>query len=174
MPGGNELVTYKHRRAFVQSGGALPSNTPLYAGQAGPYLMIDSVERPRLGGVDGIFNHDPNRVGQYIPVGTKIKPPDLHSFSVTYQVKKGGIPFSDLDFSCPTTFYVVSGECRNLSAFDSGWVDSVKILPAGIATKISDDALNSFEDDKEVTTKIDFTCGARLIYTVGSLTFGQL
>jgi hypothetical protein len=174
MPGGNELVTLKHRRAFVQSGGAGPENTPQYAGQAGPYLRITSVNRERLGGVDGVFNHDPNRVGAYIPVGTLIKTPNLHSFTVEFRIRKGGIPFSDLDFSCPTTFYVVSGECRNLSAFDSGWVDMVKVLPSGIATKPDDGDLNSFDDDKEVMTKIDFVCGARLIYSVGSLTFGAL
>jgi hypothetical protein len=37
-----------------------------------------------------------------------------------------------------------------------------------------DGDLNSFDDDKEVMTKVDFTCGARLIYSVGSLTFGAL
>ena len=50
----DQIVTQKHKRNFIQFGGARPGNPVAYAGQDAQYLAIQGVGLPESGGVDPI------------------------------------------------------------------------------------------------------------------------
>jgi len=74
-PNSDEIITQKHKRNFIQFGGAGPENVVKYAGQDAQYIAIDGVSLPESGGIDPIFVPDPRRQGAYRLVGRSITPP---------------------------------------------------------------------------------------------------
>lgn len=169
-PTGNDVITRGKLRAWMQSGGALPSNALQYGGQDAPYLSISGVTRPRVGGVKAINQHDPYSFGRYNSVGTMVDAPDLSKFNVTFRERPGGMPFTHGDLDCPITFYELAGRCKTPSDFDGGWTDYVRIYPDSIVIEANDGDRTAFDQDDPLQGEISFT-SPRKPYTVGSMTY---
>lgn len=167
----NEVVTQRHLRYFVQPGGAGPSNPVYYSGMDGAYMNIESASVPRLGGVTGVYVHDPASVGRYKPIATQKEAPELPSATVNFLRRRGVLPRHLTTLGdCPATFYEVSGDCKDLSDFHYGWSDMVKVLSAGVATS-ADEGGSSFDSDEKIQDDIEFTF--EVIYHIGKLTVSE-
>ena len=69
----DQIITQKHKRNFLQLGGARPNNPLTYAGQDAQYMAIQGVSLPESGGIDPIWVPNPYRIGQYTLVGRSIR-----------------------------------------------------------------------------------------------------
>lgn len=167
----DEVITSKHKRAFVQYGGPRPNNPVKYAGQDAQYLFIDGVSDPESGGVDPIFVPDHRRPGAYRLVGRQISPPDLANATLNMLEKHGGIPRQLLKEGCRLNVYELTGDCRDLSDFLSGWSDYILVYSNAIITDKDLGTRTSMDSDEAITDGISVVLGD--IYPVGSLSFGQ-
>jgi hypothetical protein len=169
---GNELNRRGNLRAWYQPGGPAPNNPLKYAGQDGAYLSIGSVSQPVRGGIDPSYMWNPNQIGNWVNVATIQSPPDLGSFQVSFTEKKGGIPFSHTDFTCPVSFYELVGDCKALSDFTGGWSQYVKIYPEGLATDRDFGDRTAMNEDDILQANITFTL-PRDSFTIGTMTFAS-
>lgn len=173
VPGsGNEVSTQRNIRAHFQPGGAAGDNKLLYAGQDMSYLSITGVSSPQLGGVDGIWVHDPNRVGRFKSIGTMIKNPDLSKFVLNLYERHNGIPRQFLQAGCKFNIYEAVGQCKDLSDINLGWTDYIAVYPGGVITGKDFGDRTPFEADKQNATKLDVTL-ERPVYAVGAMGFGK-
>lgn len=169
--GADKVLTQKHRRAWSQRGGPLPSNTLRYAGPSEQYMMFDAADNPVRGSETPINVHSPNQRGAYETVGRTVAPPDLPKASITFLQKHGGIIWTDYDMTCGQNFYESAGSCKKPADFLNGWSDFVKIYSYGEAGARTEDGQTTFSDDNQSTVKVDFQFAA--IYKVGALNFGE-
>jgi hypothetical protein len=170
MPEGDYTYTQKHSRAFLQFGGSSPVNSLSQAGVNGSWVRIEGPERPRLGGVDPQQMHTATQIGSYQSVATMIKPPDLHSYSLIFNEKKGGLPRALSYLGAGITTYELIGLCGDLGNFNN-W-EYGRIYPDGIVTKIKDSDRTTFEDDKGFETTADMVL-PRPIYGFGPMVYGS-
>ena len=91
-PTADEVVTrVKHKRNYIQFGGALPGNDLRYAGQNAQYMRISGVNVSEYGTIDPINVPDPNDNDAYRLVGRKLNVPDLPASTITFLEKHGKI-----------------------------------------------------------------------------------
>lgn len=167
----DEIVTQKHKRAFIQWGGPKPGNPVAYAGQDAQYMAIDGVTVPESGGVDPIWVPDPNRQGRYRLVGRTISPPDLASATLMIRERHGLIPRQLLNQPCSFNFYEVTGPCRDLSDFIRGWSDYILIYSLAIVTEKDLGTRTAWDSDDAIEDSLSITLAD--VYPVGSITFSQ-
>lgn len=167
----NEIVTYKHKRNFIQFGGPRPTNIVRYAGQDAQYLYIDGVGVPEVGGVDPIWVNDPSVAGRYRLVGRKYTPPDLASATLKMLEKHGSIPRQLTRIGCSFNLYELTGDCADLSDFLNGWTDYVLIYSYALVTDKDLGTRSSPDTDEQVEDSLSLQLGD--VYPVGQLGFGE-
>lgn len=166
----NEVITQKHVRAFLQFGGARPSNPLRYGGQDAQYVIIDGVSIPEVGGIDPIYVPSPRRIGEYKLVGRSVTPADLPTATLTLREKHGPIP-RQLFRSCAFNVYEVHGNCRDLSDFAAGWTSYVLIYAGAIVTEKDGGTRTGWDSDDGLEDGLSITLSS--IYPVGALSFGE-
>jgi len=166
----DQILTFKHKREFVQFGGAEPGNSVRYQGSNAQFLMIESASVPELGGVEPIWNTS-KRIGKYNLVGRQASPPELPTATIVFREKHGAIPRQLLS-SCPFNIYEVSGKCADLSDFLNGWDDYVLIYENAIVTEKDLGQRTAWDTDEAVQDSLGVTCAA--IFPIGALNFGEV
>jgi hypothetical protein len=170
-PGAHEIITHRRGRPYAQFGGPRPNNKPYFYGGETGYFTITGVENPVRGGVDPIYVHNPNQVGTYSLTTRTITPPDLPTASMTFRERVGSIPRHLLGQGCLINAYLVRGNCKDLSTFDTGWEDYVEVYSAGLITDRSMGDRFDFEADDPVETELGVTW--ENIYPVGAVAFSE-
>lgn len=167
----DEVITSKHKRAFIQYGGPRPNLPVKYAGQDAQYIFIDGVSDPESGGVDPIYVPDHRIPGAYRLVGRQFSPPDLANATLNMLEKHGGIPRQLLKENCRLNVYELTGDCRDLSDFLGGWSDYVLIYSNAVITDKDLGTRTQMDADEAIQDGISVVLGD--IYPIGSLSFGQ-
>ena len=167
----NEIVTQRHKRNFIQFGGASPANAVRYAGQDAQYMKIEGVSAPEEGGVDPIFVPDPQQSGRFRLVGRKITPPDLANATVVMLEKKGAIPRQLQRIGCAFNLYELTGDCKDLSDFVGGWTDYVLIYSGGRVTDKDLGDRSAWDLDDQIEDSLGITLSD--VYPIGALSFGE-
>lgn len=166
----DEIITQKHKRNFIQFGGAQPGNPVQYAGQDAQYMFLDGVAAPESGGVDPVFVPDPRKAGRYKLVARSITAPDLPTATLIMHEKHGSIPRQLQRIGCPFTLYELSGQCKDLSDFLSGWSDYVLIYSGAEVTDKDLGTRTARDSDDPIEDSLSVTLAE--IYPVGALGFG--
>ena len=167
----DQIVTQKHKRNFIQFGGARPGNPVAYAGQDAQYLAIQGVGLPESGGVDPIWVPDPRRIGSYTLVGRQITPPDLASATLLLRERHGAIPRQLGKINCQFNLYELTGKCKDLSDFQAGWSDYVLIYSGAIVTDKDLGDRSAWDSDDAVEDSLSLVLSD--VYPVGALGFGE-
>lgn len=167
----DEIITQKHKRAFIQFGGAAPTNPIQYYGQDAQYMSIEGVTVPEVGGVDPIHVHDPNNIGRYKLVGRSETPPDLATATLIMYEKHGAIPRQLYKQGCTFNLYEPTGLCQDLSDFINGWSDYVLIYSAAIVTDKDLGSRVSFDSDDNIEDSLSITLSE--VYPIGKMGFGE-
>lgn len=167
----DEIVTQKHKRAFIQYGGPRPNNPVAYQGQDAQYMSIDGVSNPELGGIDPIWTHDPTRIGSYRLVGRSYSPADLASANLKIREKHGSIPRHLLKIGCSFNLYEPTGMCEDLSDFLHGWSDYVLVYSQAIVSDKDLGTRTSFDADDVIEDGLSLILSS--IYPVGAISFGE-
>lgn len=167
----DEIITYKHKRNFIQFGGPRPNNSTQYAGQDAQYLSIEGVGLPEAGGVDPVYVPDPNRIGKYRLVGRKISAPDLASATLKLLERHGSIPRQLQQINCQFNLYELTGTCKDLSDFLRGWTDYVLIYSGALVTEKDLGTRTAWDSDEMVEDSLSLVLEA--VYPVGALSFGE-
>lgn len=167
----DEIITQKHKRLFVQWGGAEPDNPTAYYGQDAQYMSVEGVTVPESGGIDPIWVHDPTRIGKYRLIGRTISAPDLANATLLIREKHGSLPRQLLTESCPFNVYEPTGKCKDLSDFLRGWSDYVLIYSSALVTDKDLGARTSWDADDAIEDSLGITLAE--VYPVGQLGFGE-
>lgn len=171
-PSGDEIVTQKHVRFFIQPGGAHPNNAVLYAGVSNTYFNIESLEAPVRGGISPINVHDPRRIGQYRQVGSNVEAPDFASFSVQFLQMHDVLPRHLITGpDCETNFYKVVGHCKDPSDFLSGWSSYVTIGSKAQQTTPTEGG-GAWDSDEQVQDEVEYIATGG-VHHVGKLGFAE-
>ncbi len=165
------IITYKHKRNFLQLGGARPNNPLTYAGQDGQYAAISGVGLPESGGIDPIWVPDPRRIGQYQLVARSITPPDLASATLMLREQHGSIPKQLGVIGCQFNMYEVTGRCKDLSDFLSGWNDYVLVYSGALVTDKDLGDRSTWDTDDAIEDSLSLVLNN--IYPIGALGFGE-
>lgn len=169
--GVDEIITqFKHKRAYIQYGGARPANSVRYAGQDAQYMAINGVSAPESGGIDPIWVPDPSRQTKWRLVGKSISTPDLAAADVVFREKHGVISRALLR-SCPFNLYEVTGACGQLQDFTGGWTDYVLIYSGAVVTDKDLGDRITFDSDDAIEDTLSVTLDD--IYPIGPLGFGE-
>jgi hypothetical protein len=167
----DEIITQKHKRLFIQYGGAKPTNETKYYGQDAQYMSVEGVSLPESGGIDPIWVHDPSRIGKYRLIGRTITAPDLANATLLMREKHGVIPRQLLTESCPFNLYEPTGKCKDLSDFLQGWSDYVLVYSGALVTDKDLGARTSWDADDAIEDSLSITLAE--VYPVGQLGFGE-
>ena len=167
----NEIITYKHKRNFIQFGGPRPGQVVQYAGQDAQYMSIEGVGVPESGGVDPIWVPDPTRIGQYRLVGRQVTPPELASATLMMLEKHGSIPRQLGRIGCQFNLYELTGDCKDLSDFLRGWTDYVLIYARALVTDKDLGTRTAWDSDEQVQDSLSLVLED--VYPVGALAFGE-
>lgn len=167
----DQVITQKHKRNFIQFGGARPGNPVAYAGQDAQYLAIQGVGLPEAGGVDPIWVPDPRRIGQYQLVGRQITPPDLASATLIMRERHGAIPRQLGKIGCQFNLYELTGKCKDLSDFLGGWTDYVLIYAGALVTDKDLGDRSAWDSDDTIEDSLSLVLND--IYPVAALGFGE-
>jgi len=170
-PNADEIITYKHKRNFIQFGGPGPTHIAQYAGQDAQYMSVEGVSDPESGGVDPIWVPDPIRIGSYRLVGRSISPPDLASASLMLREKHGAIPRQLQRIGCAFNLYEPTGKCKDLSDFLRGWSDYVLVYSQALVTDKDYGTRTSFDSDDPIVDSLSLTLAD--VYPIGALGFGE-
>lgn len=165
------IITNKHKRNFLQLGGAAANNPLTYAGQDGQYAAIQGVGLPESGGIDPIWVPDPRRIGQYQLVGRSITPPDLASATLVLKEQHGSVPKQLGVIGCQFNMYEVTGRCKDLSDFINGWNDYVLIYAGALVTDKDLGDRTAWDSDDPVEDSLSLVLNN--IYPIGALGFGE-
>lgn len=170
LPNKGEVLTQNQIRYWYQFGaevGASPTSEPQYAGARTQYFRIDGVSNPIRGDISPIRAPDPYRLKRFVDVAQTEEAPDLPTFTGTFYQAHGAIPRQLYDLGeCPVTFYELAGSCRDLSDFDRGWTDRIKVFSNAIASAKDEGGQTAFDTDEAVEDALEFTALGG-IYTVG-------
>lgn len=169
-PSADEIITYKHKRNYIQFGGPRPTNAVRYAGQDAQYLVIEGVGSPEQGGVEPIWVPDPVTAGKYRLVGRKQTPPDLASASVRMLEKHGSIPRQLSRIGCAFNLYELTGNCGDLSDFLQGWSDYILVYSHALVTDKDLGTRSAWDSDEMQEDVLSVTLAD--IFPVGALAFG--
>lgn len=168
----DEIILHRHKRNWLQKGGALPVNPVQFAGKQGQYMKIEGVSIPRSS-VDPIYMHDPDLPGRFRLVNRSITAPDLPEASLVFTERHGAIPAAIAGYSCPFNAYEVSGVCRRLDDFLRGWSDYVLVYSGAIVTDADLGDRSAWGDsDDQIEDSLSVTLAD--VYPVGKLGFGEV
>lgn len=168
----DEIILHRHKRNWLQKGGALPVNPVQFAGKQGQYMKIEGVSIPRSS-VDPIYMHDPDLPGRFRLVNRSITAPDLPEASLVFTERHGAIPAAIAGYSCPFNVYEVSGVCRRLDDFLRGWSDYVLVYSGAIVTDADLGDRSAWGDsDDQIEDSLSVTLAD--VYPVGKLGFGEV
>lgn len=167
----DQIITQKHKRNFLQLGGARPNNPLTYAGQDAQYMAIQGVGLPESGGIDPIWVPNPYRIGQYTLVARSITPPDLASATLVLKEQHGAIPKQLGVIGCQFNAYEVTGRCKDLSDFLNGWTDYVLIYAGALVTDKDLGDRTAWDSDDAVEDSLSLVLNN--IYPIGALGFGE-
>lgn len=168
-PSGNEIRLTQQARAFIQYGGALPSQPAYFYGIGTNYNVINAVTNPRNGTVNPHFVGSPSRPGEYRLVARTKAPPPLPAFTLQAYEKRGALN-RILKESCVFTAYLACGDCKDLSDLINGWTDKIEVYADGIIGVINQGNRSEINADNPVMNTIPAT--AREIYEIGQMGFG--
>jgi photosystem II stability/assembly factor-like uncharacterized protein len=166
----DEIVTQKHKRNFIQFGGARPNNPARYAGQDAQYLAIGGVTVNDTGDISPIYVPDPIRPGQYRLVGRSVTAPDLAQATLKMHERHGSIPVQLGRIGCAFNAYEVTGNCRDLSDFLAGWSDYVLIYSGALVTSRDLGDRTQWDGDDAIEDSLSLTLAD--VYAIGALSFG--
>lgn len=170
-PTADEVVTrVKHKRNFIQFGGALPGNDLRYAGQNAQYMRISGVNLSEYGTIDPINVPDPNDNDAYRLVGRKLNVPDLPASTITFLEKHGTIPRQLQRMGC-FNIYEYTGACKDLSDVINGWDDYVLVYSTGIVETKNLGDRSTWDADDMVEDEVPVKWAD--IFPVGKLSFGD-
>lgn len=167
----DEVISQKHKRNFVQFGGARPGNHIQYAGQDAQYIAIDGVTSPETGGIEPFWVHDHSRPGKFRLVGKSISAPDLPTATLTMLEKHGSLPRQLFKIGCDFNIYELTGECGDLSDFMGGWKDYVLIYSGATVTNKDLGTRSAWDSDDLIEDSLEITLSE--IYPVGPLGFAE-
>lgn len=167
----DEVILTRHKRLFLQFGGAKLGNPVQFAGLNTQYAALEGVSAPEVGNIDPQWVHDPRRVGFYRLVARTIAPADLPKATLRLREKHGVIPIQLFRVGCALNVYEVTGTCEDLSDFVSGWSDYVMVYSNGLITDKDLGNRSSFDADEIVEDGLSLTFGD--IYPVGRLGFSE-
>lgn len=167
----NEIVTYKHKRNYIQFGGPRPLNLAQYSGQDAQYMVIEGVGLPEAGAIDPIWAPDPRRLGSYRLVGRKITPPALATATVKLYEKHGSIPRQLQQMGCQFNMYELTGNCKDLSDFNRGWTDYILIYARALVLHKDLGTRSALDTDEHIEDSLSIMLED--IYPVGALYFGE-
>lgn len=167
----NEIVTYKHKRNFIQFGGARPNNVVRYAGQDGQYMSVEGVTAPEQGNVTPIWVPDQRTAGKYRLVGRKSVPADLAQAALHLFEKHGAIPRQLTRIGCALNVYELTGVCTDLSDFLNGWTDYVLIYSGALVAAKDFGTRSNWEGDDANEDILHLHLAD--IYPIGALAFGE-
>jgi photosystem II stability/assembly factor-like uncharacterized protein len=167
----DEMVSNKHKRNFIQFGGASPANKVQFAGQDTQYVSIDGVSVDDNGAVNPVWVHDPSFSGRFKLIGRTVSPPNLAKASVKMREKHGAIPRTLLKQNCKFNLYELTGTCGDLSDFVGGWSDYVLIYSNAITTTRSLGTRSAWDKDDAIEDDLSIVLSD--VYPVGSLSFGE-
>lgn len=165
------ISTQQNRRIFLQPGGPGPANTVKYAGVDAQYLMIDGVTKPITGGIENIQVPDPFRIKRFRNIGRKVSAPALPTATLHALEKHGPLPWQLGEIPCPFNFYLLSGQCQDLSDFLNGWDDFVEVYSLAEATDVDMGARTAWADDNQIEDALALTLDK--IYPVGSIQISE-
>lgn len=164
-------ISQGHIRSFTQRGGPRPDNRVRYAGQDEQYLAINGLSNPVRGGVTPIRVPDPNRPKQFINVGETAEPGDFGAVTVLMREMHGKLPLAHGDMRCAFNIYAAVGKCKNLSDFNAGWSDFVRIISGILVNDRDHGDITGWDSDDPVETSMSATIADH--YSVGGMGFGD-
>lgn len=167
----DEIVTLRHKRTYIQFGGARPTNTVRYGGQNSQYMALEGLSISEIGGIDPIWVPDPRKIGAYRLVGRSFSPADLPTVNLKMFERHGSIPRQLTRIGCQFNMYELTGSCEDLSDFVQGWSDYVLIYSGGIVTDKDGGARTAWDSDEAIEDSLSVTLSA--VYPIGSLAFGE-
>lgn len=167
----NEIITLRHKRNFIQFGGAGPTNLTRYAGQNAQYMAIDGVSIAETGGIDPVWVPDPRRIGAFRLVAKSLTAPDLPTATLLMKEKHGPIPRQLFKIGCAFNMYEATGTCGDLSDFLTGWSDYVLIYSGAQVTDKDLGTRSSWDADDPVEDSLSLILSQ--VYPVGSMAFGE-
>jgi len=167
----NEVITQNHVRYFVQPGGPGPGNPLYYSGQDNSYINISNVDNPVTGGISPINVQDPFNPGRYRRVGRSIDAADFPTMTVEFLQKRASLPRHLVSLkSCQHNFYQAVGDCRDLSAFETGWSAYIKVMSYGEVTSVSEGG-SAWDSGEQIQDDLEFILAA--VYNVGAISLGE-
>lgn len=119
----DEVVMQRHRRSFLQLGGARPNNPRAFGGQNAQYFFISAVKIPQLGSITPVYVPSPTVQGKYRLVDRSLVAPGLPTATIQMHEQHGAIPIQLTQIACPFTIYDVVGTCSQLSDFNAAGTD---------------------------------------------------
>lgn len=167
----DEIILQRHKRNFLQIGGARPNNPPQYAGQDAQYMAIQGVTTPDSGDINPIWVPDPFRIGKYRLIGRSITPADLASASILLRERHGSIPWALTPKDCAFNAYEVTGNCRDLSDFVGGWNSYVTVYSGALTTGRDRGDRTGWDSDDPIEDTLNITLAD--VYEIGALSFGE-
>jgi hypothetical protein len=134
-------------------------------------LNIENSTLP-LGDVAPINVQNPDQFKDFAQVSEEVSPPDFDTFTVNFLEYHGGIPRQLYDMrNCITTFYEITGKCKDPSVLTRNVSDYVKVLSNGKPTTITPGG-GAFDADSMVQDDLDFTALTG-VYLVAGLPVGE-
>lgn len=169
--GADLVVTQKHKRLFLQWGGAFPNNVVTYGGQDDQNVRISGVSHPIRGAVNPIRVPDPNSPGKFKIVGHSEAARDMDGATLAALERHGAIPRLLGRDQCAVNIYEMTGPCKNLSDFGSGWSDYVLIYSGGLITTVNLGDRTGWDSDAQAEDTATLTLDD--LYGIGTIGFGE-
>lgn len=166
-----EVLTTQSSRAFIQVGGARPTNPTGYYGQSAPYAVIQAVTIPINGPVTVHYTGDPNIVGAYRPIARTLAVPPNPAATLHMYEKRGALN-KLLSNRCPFTAYLAFGDCNDISDLVYGWSSKLELYPDSIIGSVNGGNRGEFAADNLIEDQVPMT--PREIYEVGAMGFGSV
>ena len=166
----DEIITQRHRRSFLQLGGARPNNKLAFAGLDAQYFFISGVKVPQLGSITPIYVPSPTVQGKYRLVNRSLVAPGLPTATIIMHERHGSIPIQLSQLTCPFTIYDPTGTCAQLSDFNASGTDYWEVFSNIIITDKDLGARTSQEKDDAAADTLSVTLSD--YYVMGPMPFG--
>lgn len=165
------IQTQRHRRNFIQFGGALPNARTQYAGQDTQYISIRGVTLHDTGAINPVWVPDAKVQGGYQLVNRQRTAPALPTATVVLHEAHKSLPWQLFRQGCQFTLYENAGVCQSLEDFDNGWNDyklvysNALVTDKGLGDRSGWDTDNAIEDSLTVTLEN--------VYPIGQIDFAN-
>ena len=169
--GADVIITQRHKRNFLQMGGALPNSRTLYSGQDAQYLAIKGQTEHDNGAITPIYVPDEKVPGAYRLVNRSRVAPGLSTATLVLHENHGSLPFQMFRQNCKFTVYEHTGVCKDISDFNQGWSDYVKIYSGALVTDKAGGDRSAWDSDAAIEDSLSITM--ENTYAVGGLNFGN-